>query len=132
VDVNEHALELARADVPGVDARLAPARELPFPNRSFELVFTTGVLIHQPPGELGAVLDEIVRCSRRFVLCGEYGAEGLEEVPYRGQEGALFRNDYGRVYQERFASLTLVEQSILGRDMPGNWDDLTVWVFEVD
>jgi pseudaminic acid biosynthesis-associated methylase len=130
VDVNERALELVRATVPGVDARRAAARELPFPDRSFELVFTTGVLIHQPPGELDAVLDEIVRCSSRYVLCGEYRADGLEEVRYRGQEGALFRNDYGRVYQERFPSLTLVEQTFLGRDAPGNWDDLTVWVFE--
>ena len=36
-------------------------------------------------------MDEIVRCSRRYVLCGEYRADDLEEVPYRGQEGALFR-----------------------------------------
>ena len=53
------------------------------------------------------MMDEIVRCSRRYVLCGEYRADDLEEVPYRGQEGALFRHDYGRLYQERFPSLRL-------------------------
>jgi len=128
VDVNEQALETLRAALPGVDARRAPARELPFGDGAFDLVFTTGVLIHQPPAELPAVMDEIVRCSRSYVLCGEYHANALEEVPYRGQEGALFRNDYGRLYRERFPDLRLVEEGFLARD-DGPWDDLTYWVF---
>ena len=49
VDVNERALALLRANYPGVDVRIAKARELPFEDGSFDLVFTTGVLIHQPP-----------------------------------------------------------------------------------
>jgi pseudaminic acid biosynthesis-associated methylase len=130
IDVNEHALEVLRANIPGVDVRVAKARELPFEDASFDLVFTTGVLIHQPPAELPAVMDEIVRCARKYVLCGEYRADDVEEVPYRGQEGALFRADYGRLYQERFPQLKLVAEGFLSRD-EGPWDDVTYWVFEV-
>jgi len=129
VDVNQRALSVAREQVPGADLRIAAARDLPFPDDSFDLVFTTGVLIHQPPEELGAVMDEIVRCSRRYVLCGEYHGDELAEVPYRGQEGALFRQDYGRLYQERFPSLRLIDRQFLSRE-GGVWDDVTVWVFE--
>ncbi len=128
VDVNETALVTLREALPGVDARRAAARSLPFADQSFDLVFTTGVLIHQPPDALGPVMDEIVRCAQRFVLCGEYRADSLEEVPYHGQEAALFRNDYGRLYQERFPELRLVEEGFLPRD-EGTWDDLTYWVF---
>ena len=32
---------------------LAPARSLPFDDREFELIFTMGVLIHQPEESLG-------------------------------------------------------------------------------
>jgi pseudaminic acid biosynthesis-associated methylase len=129
VDVNERALAILRERVPGIDARPAPARRLPFPDASFDLTFTTGVLIHQPPAELPQVMDEIVRCSRRYVLCGEYRADALEELPYRGLEGALFRHDYGRLYQERHPSLRLVEEGFLAR-ADGVWDDITYWVFE--
>jgi pseudaminic acid biosynthesis-associated methylase len=129
IDVNEHALAVLRENIPGVDVRLASAREVPFPDASFDLVFTTGVLIHQAPDELPAIMDEIVRCSRRYVLCGEYRADRLEEVHYRGHEGALFRNDYGRLYSERFPSLRLVEEGFLPRS-EGVWDDITFWVFE--
>ena len=130
VDINASALEQAREAVPGADLRLAPARALPFADDSFDLVFTTGVLIHQPPDELDEVLDEIVRCSRQYVLCGEYAAPELKEVRYRGVQGALFRNDFGRLYQERFPALQLVEEGFLARD-EGPWDDLTYWVFEL-
>lgn len=129
VDVNERALAVAREQVPGADLRVAVARDLPFPDDSFDLAFTTGVLIHQPPDELGTVLDEIVRCSRRYVLCGEYHGDELAEVPYRGQDGALFRQDYGRLYEERFPSLRLIDRQFLSRE-GGVWDDVTVWVFE--
>jgi len=129
VDVNERALEVVRSELPGVDARVSSARELPFADDSFDLVFTTGVLIHQSPDELPRVMDEIVRCSRRYVLCGEYRADELEEVPYRGQRGALYKQDYGRLYQERFPQLRLLEEGFLPKS-EGVWDDVTYWVFE--
>lgn len=129
VDVNERALEVVRSELPGVDARVASARKLPFPDDRFDLVFTTGVLIHQSPEELPRVMDEIVRCSRRYVLCGEYRADELEEVPYRGQRGALYKQDYGRLYQERFPQLQLLEEGFLPKS-EGVWDDVTYWVFE--
>jgi pseudaminic acid biosynthesis-associated methylase len=127
IDVNEHALAVLRENIPGVDVRIASARELPFADASFDVVFTTGVLIHQSPEELPRIMDEIVRCSRRFVLCGEYRADEQEEVHYRGHEGALFRNDYGRLYTERFPELRLVEEGFVGQPA---WDDITFWVFE--
>jgi pseudaminic acid biosynthesis-associated methylase len=129
VDVNETALEVVRSELPGVDVRVATARELPFDDDAFDLVFTTGVLIHQSPDELPRVMDEIVRCSRRYVLCGEYRADELEEVPYRGQRGALYKQDYGRLYQERFPHLRLLEEGFLPKS-DGVWDDVTYWVFE--
>jgi pseudaminic acid biosynthesis-associated methylase len=129
VDVNETALDVVRSELPGVDVRVATARELPFDDDAFDLVFTTGVLIHQSPDELPRVMDEIVRCSRRYVLCGEYRADELEEVPYRGQRGALYKQDYGRLYQERFPQLRLLEEGFLPKS-EGVWDDVTYWVFE--
>jgi pseudaminic acid biosynthesis-associated methylase len=129
VDINEKALEIAREQIPGVDVRRAAARELPYDDASVDLSFTTGVLIHQPPDELNSVIDEIVRVSRRYVLCGEYFAEEQEEIPYRGERGALFKLDFGARYQERHPELELIDRRFLSRD-DGPWDDLTVWTFE--
>jgi pseudaminic acid biosynthesis-associated methylase len=129
IDVNERALEILRDRVPGIDVRRAVARTLPFPDASFELVFTMGVLIHQAPEDLDRVMCEIVRCSSRYVLCGEYHADELTEVPYRGHDGALFKMDFGARYGDLFPQLRLVDRGFLPRS-EGVWDDVTYWVFE--
>jgi pseudaminic acid biosynthesis-associated methylase len=129
IDINETALERLRKEVPGVNSLWSPAREIPFRDGWFDLVFTMGVLIHQSPNALPLVMNEIVRCSRRYVLCGEYYAEELTEVPYRGQQGALFKRDFGALYQELFPDLVLRKQGFLAKEA-GGWDDVTYWLFE--
>ena len=128
IDVNETALGKLRAAVPGVKAVHATAKELPFADGQFDLVFTAGVLIHQPESSLKDVMSEVVRCSKRYVLCMEYFSPETVEVPYRGQEGALFKRDYGRLYAEAFPELRLLEKGHLDKDQ--GWDDVTYWLFE--
>lgn len=128
VDVNARALTELRRRIPDVNAVLCPARELPFRDGWFDFVFTMGVLIHQSPVTLPLVMSEIVRCSSRWVLCGEYYAEEPVEVPYRGQTGALFKRDFGSYYRELFPDLTLAKKGFLGRK--AGWDDVTWWLFE--
>jgi spore coat polysaccharide biosynthesis protein SpsF len=127
VDINRSAIARLHADLPEVNALWCAGRELPFRDRWFDLVFTMGVLIHQPESTLPLVMAEMVRCSARLVLCGEYYAPETVEVPYRGQEGALFRRDYGGRFAELFPELELVEQGFLGR--AEGWDDVTWWLF---
>lgn len=128
IDVNQKALDLLRANVPGVNAVRGAARELPFRDRWFDMTFTMGVLIHQSPEALPVVMSEVVRCSSRFVLCGEYYAEQPTVVSYRGEERALFKRDFGSLYRELFPDLQLRRRGRLTRDE--GWDDVTYWVFE--
>lgn len=128
IDINLTALGKLHADFPHINALYSPARDLPFRDRWFDLTFTMGVLIHQPDTTLPLVMSEIVRCSRRYVLCGEYFAAERTEVPYRDQTGALIKRDFGRLYAEQFPQLNLIHQTFLGRDQ--GWDDVTVWLFE--
>lgn len=128
VDINLKALQELRCGLPGVNALYSPAKELPFRNRWFDLVFTMGVLIHQPPESLPAVMAEIVRCSNRFVLCGEYFSGEPVEVAYRGETGALFKRDFGSMYQQLFPGLILRKKGFLSK--VEGWDDVTWWMFE--
>lgn len=128
VDVNQRALGELKQTLPGVTTHHAPARDLPFPDETFDLVFTMGVLIHQSPTSLPEVMDEIVRCTSRYVLCGEYFAENLVEVPYRGHRGALYKMDFGKMYECRFPQLSLLGGGRLSRAV--GFDDITYWMFE--
>src|SRR5262249_5053014 len=128
VDLNLLALDRLHRVVPRVRPVAAAALGLPFADGTFDLVFTVGVLIHQPPAALPAVMKEIVRCSRRFVMCGEYYAPEPTEVAYRGQTGALFKRDFGGLYRQLFPGLALRKQQFLSK--AEGWDDVTVWMFE--
>jgi pseudaminic acid biosynthesis-associated methylase len=128
IEINESALRTLRTSHPDINAVWGRARELPFQDGFFDLVFTCGVLIHQPPDSLLEVMSEIVRCSRRYVLCAEYFAETLTEVPYRGQTGALYKMDFGGIYQQHFQSLKLLRKGFLSK--AEGWDDVSFWVFE--
>ena len=102
VNVNDAAIEAMHALVPGMNAVWGVARELPFRDRFFDLTFTVGLLIHQPDATLPLAMQELVRCSRRWILCGEYHADERTDVQYRGHEGVLIKPDYGRIYQQLF------------------------------
>ena len=128
VDINRKALAELSRRLPGVNRAWAPARELPYRDRWFDLVFTMGVLIHQPTTTLPLVMSEMVRTSRRWVLCGEYQAETTEEVEYRGHAGALFRRDYGSLFLEHFPELRVQASGFLSR--AEGWDDVTWWLLE--
>lgn len=128
IDINELALRTIRERLPGINAVWSRARELPFRDRSFDLVFTAGVLIHQPGSTLPLIMSEAVRASRRFVLALEYFSQEVTELRYHDEEGALFKRDYGHLYRELFPELELLNTGELHPDE--GWDDVTWWLFE--
>jgi spore coat polysaccharide biosynthesis protein SpsF len=129
LDVNRAALAALREEVPGANAVWGTARELPFRDRWFDLVFTVCLLIHIPTPTLPLVMSEIVRTSRRWVFCGEYHADEPTDIGYRGQPGVLVKRNFGALYQELFPELVLREEGFLTQDEHG-FDRVTYQVFE--
>ena len=129
LDINRAALDAMATVAPGTNAAWGLARELPFRDGFFDLTFTVGLLIHQPDATLPLVMSELVRTSRRWILCGEYHADERTDVHYRGHEGVLVKRDYGRLYQDLFPDLVLREEGFLTMEEHG-FDRVTYQVFE--
>jgi ubiquinone/menaquinone biosynthesis C-methylase UbiE len=103
------------------------AAAMTFADSSFDVVFAAYVLPAVPDHR--KVMSEMVRVSKKYVFCGEYYDTETVEVPYRGQEGALFRRDYKRLFEELFPDeLALVREGFLGPE--DGWDRDTWWLFE--
>jgi pseudaminic acid biosynthesis-associated methylase len=128
IDINLKALAALHHALPQVNAVWGSARELPFRDCWFDLTFTMGVLIHQPDSALPLVMAEIVRCSKRYILCGEYFSAEAIEVAYRDQPRSLFKRDYGCLYKELFPELSLLDTGFLSKEQ--GWDDVTYWLYE--
>jgi pseudaminic acid biosynthesis-associated methylase len=99
--------------VKNVDIRQASALKLPFDDDAFDVVFTSGVLIHIAPEDLPRAMEEIHRCAKTYIWGAEYFAPEVTEVNYRGYEQLLWKMDYARRYLERFRDLKLVREQRL-------------------
>lgn len=111
VEPQQYARAIARYEslVPAYDGDIYT---IPAGDETTDLVFTSGVLIHVPPHRLDDAIAEMVRVSRRYVLCIEYHADTDTEKVYRGRGGMMWNRDYGR-HLERHG-LTLVGSGMLG------------------
>ncbi len=128
VEPNRYALELARAASTQVSAVRGHAQDLPFKHRSFDLVFTVGVLIHVPPDDLPSVVEEIARVAARYVLVAEYAAESPTTIRYRGFDDMLWKDDFGAVFVRHAPDLSILRHGEWGAD--DGFDDVTWWLLE--
>lgn len=72
--------------------------DMPFSDGEFDLVFTSGLLIHISPVNLLTAISEIVRCSRKWIWGFEYYSPLLVEMPYRGEKNMLWKRNYPAMY----------------------------------
>lgn len=106
----------------------ADATAVPMGDGEVELSFTTGVLIHVPPEELGGAVDELYRVSSRYIFMSEYFADQPEEKAYRGHDGLLFKRDFGKFMLDRHPDLMIVDYGFLWKEA-GGADNGNFWLF---
>ncbi len=112
-EVQSYALELAGIRVHGANLSQASALDLPYEDGYFDLVFTSGVLIHISPADLPLALNEIHRCAKTWIWGMEYYAPEVVQVNYRGHDDLLWKMDYAKRYLDRFGDLELVREQRL-------------------
>lgn len=105
------------------------AQNIPLPDNSVDMVFTCGVLIHVPPPDLIQTCNEIYRVASKYIVCIEYFADKLEEITYRGQNGLLWKQDFGKVYLDMFPELRVLGWGFFWKPMTG-LDNTTYWIFQ--
>jgi|SRR5579862_5598302 len=110
IEVQEYALRRARNRLDNGRLALATAFEIPFPDGFFDLVFTSGVLIHIAPPDLPKALGEIHRCAGAYIWGLEYYSPQPMEVNYRGHQSLLWKADYAGLYLELFGDLDPVRR----------------------
>ncbi|HKS74218.1 MAG TPA: pseudaminic acid biosynthesis-associated methylase [Terriglobales bacterium] len=110
IEIQKYAVDRAHERLPGVDVREGSALQIPYPDKHFDLVFTSGVLIHISPSNLSEVLREIHRTAKTWIWGLEYYADAPTEVMYRGQQGLLWKSAFAQVYLDRFSDLELVRE----------------------
>jgi len=108
IEPQSYAVELSKSRTKGINIIEADAFSIPFREEFFDLVFTSGVLIHIGPKDIGRAMVEIHRCSKRYIFGFEYFSQEHEAVEYRGKKDLLWKADFPMVYMQTCPDLKLV------------------------
>ena len=130
IEPNPTARKVLTGDgvIPTENIHDADLSKLPFEDGTFDLVFTSGVLIHVPEAALETAYREMHRVSRGFVLSIEYFSPTPVSIPYRGRDDLLFKRDFGGMWMDLFPDLECVADGFFWKRTTG-LDDLNWWLF---
>lgn len=110
VELQAYAVEQAKKYTKGINLIQGTAFELPFRDGWFDLVYTSGVLIHISPNDVNKSVSEILRCTRRYIWGFEYFAEKYTSIPYRGRDDLLWKTNFAQLYQSADPRVRLVKE----------------------
>lgn len=122
IDINRPAIEVSKANLKKIDIIYGSAFDIPFRDNYFDLVFTSGVLIHIAPSDIKKAMAEIVRCAKKYIWGFEYYAPEYQEILYRGKENMLWKANFSKIYLDSFNNLKLVKEKKIKYLDNGNID----------
>jgi pseudaminic acid biosynthesis-associated methylase len=103
-------LEYARASS-DIDILEGDIFNLPFDDDSFDLVFTSAVLIHIAPKDIVRAVNEIIRVSRCYIWGFEYYSPEYKEIVWHGKKNVLWKSDYAQIYTDT-TRVELIKQTL--------------------
>jgi len=113
IEPQEYAVELSKKATKNINIIKGDVFNIPFKDNFFDLVFTSGVLIHINPHDVKRALREIYRCSKKYIWGFEYYADKYTEILYRGQKNLLWKANFLKIYQDIFPDLKVVKMKFL-------------------
>lgn len=130
VEINEKAASELKENIPEIDLHITSILEFQ-PSKTWDLVFTKGVLIHINPDKLPIVYELMYQSSSRYVLVSEYYNPTPTEIVYRGQTGKLFKRDFAGEVLDKFPDLSLINYGfVYHRDPNFPQDDMNWFLME--
>lgn len=113
IEINDYAIELSKQRTNNINIIQVSAFDIPFKNKYFDLVFTSGLLIHIAPHDINLVLNEIYRCTKEYIWCFEYYEEKYTEIIYRGKKDLLWKANFPQLYLNLFEDVQLIKEKKL-------------------
>lgn len=110
IELQDYAVELSRSRTEHINIIGGSVFDIPYKDEYFDLVFTSGVLIHIAPTDIGRAMQEIYRCAKQYIWGFEYCADKYTEIPYRGNKNLLWKADFGELYRKQLGDLELVKE----------------------
>lgn len=110
IELQPYAVEISKQNTKNINLIQGSAFDIPFKDSYFNLVFTSGVLIHINPDDLNIAMREIYRCTSEYIWGFEYYGDNCSEIPYRERRNLLWKANFAKLYLDEFRDLELVKE----------------------
>lgn len=117
IDINKYVIEEAKRKVPEGNFKVAKADKLPFPDKSFDIVFTDAVLMYVDDKKIVETIREFLRVAKKaliFVEWHSYIGDGL------GKE-KIIKDYYQNIYVRNYKRLMELFGENAEMSMIKNW-----------
>lgn len=84
--------------------------------KKYDLVFCSGVLIHQNPKYLNSFYKKLYTLSKKYIYISEYFNVSPTTVDYRGHSDKLYKRDFAKELWKKYPRLELVDYGF-------NWEE---------
>lgn len=113
IEPQNYAVELSKKRTKDINIIKGDAFDIPYKDKYFDLVFTSGVLIHINPRDIKKIIKEIYRCSHKYICGFEYYSEEYREIIYRGERDLLWKANFPKIYIDTFSDLKIIKIKFL-------------------
>jgi pseudaminic acid biosynthesis-associated methylase len=124
IELQHYAVERSKIRCQGINIIQGSAFDIPFKNSYFDLVFTSGVLIHLSPEDIKVAMDEMHRVSNKYIWGFEYYADQYTEIEYQGNENRMWKTNFAQLFLDRYDNLRLVKDKKYPYLKNGNIDHM--------
>lgn len=124
IEIMPYAVEGAKQSTRGINIIQGSAFDIPFRDEFFDVVFTSGVLIHIHPDDLYKVFQEMIRCSKKYIWGFEYFSEEIKEIAYRENANLLWKGNYSKLIAKQALNLHISKEKLLKRKDEDNFDEM--------
>ena len=122
IELQQDAVEKAKTRTRHINIIQGSSFDIPFKDGFFDLVFTSGLLIHIPPNDLKDVFSEMVRVSRKYIWGMECFAPQYTAVQYHGKVNLFWKTDFVRIFLSDFKIFKCVKEEKFIYKNDGNVD----------
>ncbi len=97
IDINAKAIGMVEREFPEFTFIHSAIEDLP-PVKKYDLVFTSGVLIHIHPNNVSRIINKMKTLARKWIFGFEYYSEITMHITYRKKEAFCWSGNYADMF----------------------------------
>lgn len=110
LEMNPKAIEIAKKHHHDIHFINSSIEDYDSKGKTYDLVFTYGVLIHQHPIVVESIIQKIIDLSHKFIFGYEYFSENLVEIKYRENSNVMWKQNFPNIFQKLDTNLKLLKE----------------------